>query len=147
MTHRIHLTDKQEKKIRRIIRENQDKPNVLKRAYCILLRNEGQPNRNITQLLNIHEDTIADWAKLYKRRGLRALLNFRYDKRRSSQLDPYKAKIKRIASNKSVNTIEKLQEEIKERFDIEVEYSWFYRYCKRNGIYSNIKNKDSCSRI
>jgi len=139
MTYRINLTEKQEKKLRRIVSENQGNPNILKRVYCILLRNEGQKNENIIRLLDIHEDTIADWSKIYVRRGLNALLTFRYSKRRKSKLSKYKARIRRIAEKKSVTTIEELQKEIKEHFELDVEYSWLYRYCKKNGIYSKMK--------
>ena len=139
MAYKINLTDKQEQKLRQLVSENQDKPNVLKRIYCILLRNEGQSNENITKLLDIHEDTIADWTRIYLNRGLTGLLTFRYHKRRKSKLSKYKSRIKRIAGQKNVRTIEKLQKEIKQRFSLEVEYSWLYRYCKKNGIYTELR--------
>ncbi len=142
MAYKVNLTDKQERKLKQIVRENKGHPNILKRVYCILLRNEGQKNENITKLLDIHEDTIADWTKLYLRQGLDGLLTFRYHKRRKSKLNRYRARIRRLAAKKSVNTIEALQAEIKEKFSLEVEYSWLYRYCKKNGIYLHL-NKDS----
>lgn len=141
MTYRINLTEKQEQRLRRTVRENKDNPNLLKRAYCILLRNEGQKNENITKLLDIHEDTIADWSRIYLKKGLNALLTLKYNKRRKSKLNKYRTIIKRLASKKSVTTIEVLQKEIKEKIGIQVEYSWLYRYCKKNDIYSRIKNK------
>ncbi|MCK5029064.1 MAG: hypothetical protein KAR57_05480, partial [Bacteroidales bacterium] len=61
MSYKVVLTEEQEEELRVIVRENQKRKNILKRAYCILLKNEGQKNKNITQLLGIHEDTIADW--------------------------------------------------------------------------------------
>ncbi len=135
MSYKVDLTKDEESVLKNLVKENQNKKNVLKRAYCILLKNEGQKNVNITQLLGIHEDTIADWTKIYLKMGLDGLLRFGYSERRKSQLYPYKARIKRMASAKSVKTIEQLQKKVKVKIGIELEYSWFYRYCKKYGIY------------
>jgi transposase len=141
MAYKVNLTHKQEERLKKIVRENKEHPNILKRAYCILLRNEGQKNENITKLLDIHEDTIADWTRLYLRKGLNGLLSFRYHRRRKSGLNPYRAKIRRLAAKRSVNTVEALQSEIKEKYSLDVEYSWLYRYCKKNNIYSYLNKK------
>lgn len=139
MSYRIRLLDDQESELRTLIRENQNNKNLLKRAYCILLKNEGQKNENITKLLGIHEDTVADWTKIYIKKGTEGLINFRYSERRKSKLHPYKYKIKRMASGKKVKTIEQLQQKVKDNLGIEIEYSWFYRYCKKYGIYDVLK--------
>jgi len=141
MAYHINLTNKQEQRLRRIAHENQGDKNLLKRIYCILLRNDGQNNENITRLLDIHEDTIADWVRIYTKRGLDELLTYKYHKRRKSKLDAYRSQIKRIASRKKTTTIEQLQEAIEETLSIRVEYSWLYRYCVKNSIYSILKNK------
>lgn len=142
MSYRINLSDSEEFELKRIVRENQKHKNILKRAYCILLKNEGQKNENITRLLKIHEDSIADWTKIYLNRGTEGLIQYKYSQRRKSKLTPYKSKIKRIASAKSVKTIEQLQKKIKENLNIEIEYSWLYRYCRKYGIYENLKKKN-----
>ena len=139
MSYKIYLSIEDEAEIKKIIRENQNKKNILKRAYCILLKNEGQKNNNIIQLLDIHEDTIADWTIIYLKKGLNGLLKYKYSERRKSKLHPYKSQIKRMASAKSVKTIEQLQLKVKEKFGIEIEYSWFYRYCRKYGIYKILK--------
>ncbi|HRW64069.1 MAG TPA: helix-turn-helix domain-containing protein [Bacteroidales bacterium] len=142
MSYRIILSENEEADLKRVIRENQKRKNILKRAYCILLKNEGQKNENITRLLGIHEDTIADWSKIYMKKGLEGLLQFKYSDRRSSKLKPFKHKIKRFASAKKMKTIEQLQKKVQEKFGVEIEYSWFYRYCVKNGIYAALKNKE-----
>lgn len=139
MSYRIILSKDAEDELKKLIKENQNKKNILKRAYCILLKNEGQKNINITQLLAIHEDTVADWTKIYIKKGIEGLLNFKYSERRRSKLHPYRSKIKRMASAKSVKTIEQLQLKVRENLGIEIEYSWFYRYCKKYGIYKILK--------
>jgi transposase len=141
MAYRINLTDKQEKRLRRFVHEHKENKNLLRRAYCILLRNEGQKNENITRLLNVHEDTIADWLRIYRTRGLDELLTYKFHKRRKSKLDKYRSRIKKIASRKKISTIEQLQEAIEEKLSLKVEYSWLYRYCVKNSIYSLLKNK------
>lgn len=139
MSYRIVLSNEAEDELKKLIKENQHRKNILKRLYCVLLKNEGQKNINITQLLGIHEDTIADWTKIYLNKGIEGLLKFKYSERRKSKLHPYRSKIKRMASTKSVKTIEQLQLKVKENLGIEIEYSWFYRYCKKYGIYKILK--------
>ncbi|MDY6801270.1 MAG: hypothetical protein SVU94_08610, partial [Bacteroidota bacterium] len=105
------------------------------------LKHEGQKNENITQLLGIHEDSIADWTKIFLQKGTEGLLKLKYSERRKSKLNPYKHQIKGMASAKSVKTIEQLRRKVKERYHIELEYSWFFRYCRKNGIYKVLKEK------
>lgn len=141
MSYRIFLKHDEELELRKLIKENQNRKNILKRAYCILLKNEGQKNINITQLLSIHEDTIADWTKIYLKKGIDGLLKYKYSERRKSQLHPYRSKIKRMASAKNTRTVEQLQHKVKVNLGYDIEYSWFYRYCKKYGIYELLKEK------
>ena len=141
MSYKINLSVEEEADLKKIVRENQKRKNILKRAYCILLKNEGQKNENITQLLGIHEDTIADWTKIYLKKGIYGLLKYKYSERRKSKLHPYKGKIKRMASAKRVKTVEQLQKKVHDNLGIDIEYSWFYRYCKKYGIYKVLKDK------
>ena len=69
------------------------------------------------------------------------LVTYKYHKRRKSKLDRYRSRIKRIASRKKITTIEQLQVAIEEKLSIKVVYSWLYRYCVKNSIYSILKNK------
>lgn len=141
MSYKIILENEQEQELRKLIKANQNKKNILKRAYCILLKNEGQRNINITQLLGIHEDTVADWTKIYIKKGIDGLLKFKYSDRRKSQLHPHRAKIKRMAAAKSIKTVEQLQSKVKSNLGFDIEYSWFYRYCKKYGIYEVLKGE------
>ena len=70
MAYRVILSEIQELELKDIVKNNKANPNLLKRAYCILLKNEGQQNENIVRLLGIHEDSIADWTKIFLRRLL-----------------------------------------------------------------------------
>ncbi len=135
MAYRIQLSREEEKTLRDIVQSNKHKPNVLKRAYCILLKNEGQKNENIQRLLSIHEDSIADWTRLYLKKGIKGLISFRYHERRRSKLHPYRQRIRRMAAGKKTTTVEQLQVKIKQNLHIDVEYSWLYRYCKKYNIY------------
>ena len=141
MSYQVNLTEAQENELKQLVRKNQNHKNILKRAYCVLLKHEGQKNENITQLLGIHEDTIADWTKIFLNKGIDGLLKFKYADRRKSKLKPYKHKIKRMAAAKSVKTLEQLRQKVKENYQIEVEYSWFFRYCRKYGIYDVLKEK------
>ena len=141
MSYRVNLTKEEEAELRKLVKENQNRKNILKRAYCILLKNEGQKNINITQLLGIHEDTVADWTKIYLRKGIEGLLRFKYSERRRSKLHPHRLRIKRMATAKNIRTVEQLQQKVKINMGFDIEYSWFYRYCRKNGIYKVLKEK------
>jgi len=141
MAYSVNLTPRQEARMRRLIREHQDNPNVLKRIYCILLKNEGQKNKNIVRLLDVNQDTITDWTKLYLRKGLDGLLTYHWHKRRRSALMPYRSQIKRIAGLKHITTISQLQTALQQRLSLSVEYSWLYRYCRQNDIYPLLKKQ------
>ena len=141
MSYRVRLTKEEEAELRKLIKENQNRKNILKRAYCILLKNEGQKNINITQLLGIHEDTVADWTKIYLRKGIEGLLRFKYSERRRSKLHPHRSKIRRMAIAKNIRTVEQLQQKVKTNLGFDIEYSWFYRYCRKYGIYKVLKEK------
>jgi len=141
MAYKVNLSYEDEVALRKLVKESQNRKNVLKRAYCILLKNEGQKNVNIVQLLGIHEDTVADWTKIYLSKGIDGLLKYKYSDRRKSKLHPHKAKIKRMASAKSIRTVEQLQQKVKLTLGYDIEYSWFYRYCKKYGIYKVLKEK------
>lgn len=143
MAYSVRLTPRQEARMRRIIRENKGNPRVLRRVYCILLKNEGQKNKNIVQLLDVHPDTVTDWIRLYRRKGLPGLLNFGYHRRRQSALDPYRSRIRNIARLKSITTVRQLQCELQQRLSLSVEYSWLYRYCRKNGIYPWLREEES----
>lgn len=138
--YRISLTPKQEKRIRELIREHRSQSQLLRRLYCLLLKNEGQSNSNITRLLGIHEDTVADWIRCYKQKGLPALLYFGYHRRRKSKLAPYKARIRQWARAKRTTTVAQLQQLIENRLGISVEYSWLYRWCRKNEILPLLRN-------
>lgn len=139
MTYKINLTDKEVETLKYIVNEYKDRKDILKRAYCILLRNEGQKNENIIRLLGIHEDSIADWTKIYMKNGIDGLMKYKYSERRKSSLHPYRRDIARMASAKRIKTIQQLQQKIKEKYDLEIEYSWLYRYCRKYGIYAKLR--------
>lgn len=137
--YRIQLTQKQERRIRQLVKESQKEPHILRRLYCVLLKNEGQSNGNITRLLNIHEDTVADWIRCYKSQGLPGLMSFGYHRRRKSVLAPYKGRIKQWAGAQKTTTVKQLQVLIQQRLELSIEYSWLYRWCKKNGILSELR--------
>jgi hypothetical protein len=73
---------------------------------------------------------------------LPGLLNFEYHRRRHSSLDPYRSRIRNIARLKSITTVRQLQGELQQRLSLSVEYSWLYRYCRKNGIYQWLREEE-----
>jgi transposase len=105
-----------------------------RRYHCLWLLNEGYLRGDIAKLLGVNIDTITDWIKLYNKEGLNGLGLLKYEGRRPSILDGVQDQIKDIVKNENIATIAELQERIKKKFQLEVEHSWLYRYCKKNSI-------------
>ena len=49
-------------------------------------------------------------------------------------LDSYKEEIKAHVDQNIVSSVKELQGHIKQSYDVAVEHSWLFRYCKKNSI-------------
>ena len=111
---------------------------VLRRLRCILMRHEGSTLKEIRTTLAVSDDAIATWCKLYRSKGIDALLSFQYDGRRFSVLEPYKAKMLGMVENHLYNTYAEflydLNQQIKAETGKEIPIKWdgFVKFCKKN---------------
>ena len=91
-------------------------------------------NSQIAKLLCVNIDTITDWYKLFIEGGLKLLGTLDYEGRRVSQIEPHKEEIKKYLENNVVSSIAALQDYIIKTYQISMEHSWLFRYCKKNSI-------------
>lgn len=89
----------------------------------------------MAESLGVHLDTITDWLKLYSRYGLERYCSLQYDGRRMSKLEPLKTEIKQYVNSQYISTINQLQDYLLDNYNLYVEHSWLYRFCKKNSIY------------
>jgi transposase len=115
-------------------RKTESSGKLLKRYQCLWMLHEQHLKKDIASTLGVNIDTITDWIKIYNAKGLEGLGLFNYEGRRPSKLDTLKGKIEQIILHENISRIKDLQAKLIEEFQLEVEHSWLYRYCKKNSI-------------
>jgi transposase len=115
-------------------RKSEPKSKLLKRYQCLWMLHEQYFKKDIASTLGVHIDTVTDWIKIYNKSGLTGLGLYNYEGRRPSCLDKVKDQIEKIIVQENISRIKDLQAKLIEEFQLEVEHSWLYRYCKKNSI-------------
>lgn len=133
MSYLIKLSKRDTVELKRLLRETESSK-VIKRYQCIHFKQQGIKNKDIAVLLCINIDTVTDWLKVFLEKGLKGLGEFDYEGRRASVLDSYKEEIKAHVDQNIVSSVKELQGHIKQSYDVAVEHSWLFRYCKKNSI-------------
>lgn len=137
--YKINLTNKEKKGLK--LRKKKEKNNkILKRLQCVDLKNKKFSNNKIADILDITNDTVTIWIKLFLEQGFDGLCKLHYEGRRPSQLDPYQKKIKAYVKTHNVSKAVELQDWLKNKYNITIEHSWFTRYCKKNFIFLTRKH-------
>lgn len=106
-----------------------------RRLLAISLRHFGYKIKDISLLTDASEKTVTTWIRLFIDGGFDALTEKRYPKNRDSRLLPYQEEIRRYRKIYPKAKLEDLQQWLKEKFQIEVEYSWLYRYVENHGLW------------
>lgn len=134
MSYSIKLTKEDQNQLKELLKTT-GQSKILKRYQCIHFKHQGLANKQIAALLCVHIDTITDWIKIFNSKGLKGLGELSYEGRRTSQLEEYKDDIKAYVDENIVSNIKELQSYILEKYGVEIEHSWLFRYCKKNSIY------------
>ena len=133
MSYQIILNKHEEQTLKNLIK-NTERSKALKRYQCIHFKRQGLSNSQIAGLLCVNIDTVTDWIKIFLDKGLKGLGDFEYEGRRVSQLEDYKENIQLYVKDNIVSSMKELQSYILETFNLSVEHSWLFRYCKKNSI-------------
>ena len=133
MSYSIQLTKSQHKELKELLKKTTD-AKILKRYQGIHFKTQGLKNSQIAKLLCVNIDTITDWFKVFIKGGLKLLGTLDYEGRRVSQIEPYKEEIKKYLENNIVPSIAFLHDYILKTYQISMEHSWLFRYCKKNSI-------------
>jgi transposase len=107
---------------------------IYKRLIALKMKNQGITNHKISEILDVHIDTVTDWFKLYIVKGLNELCELHLQNRKKSKLDYHLEELKKLVEEKTISTIAEFQNYISNLFGIEIEHSWLSRYCKKNSI-------------
>ena len=116
-------------------KKEEKRAKIYRRILAVEQRLQGKTYKEIATELSVCLDTVFDWGRIYDQGGLASLRKLRYEGRRVSELEPYKKQMKEYIKEKSVRTLSEIQDWLKETHSVEVEYSWLFRFCKKNSIF------------
>lgn len=127
-------------KLIRLKKSEEVSAKIFKRLLALELRATGMKCKEVAELLGVCIDTISDWSNLFVEGGIELLCSLNYESRRASKLEPYKSSMIEQVKNNTVSTLAQMQSWLKETYNIEVEESWLYRFCKKNSVFPTKKH-------
>ena len=70
----VRLSEKERQRLLAVVNKGQNKAAVIRRAHILLKSEEGKSDREISELLYVHEDSVRNTRKRYVEEGLRSAL-------------------------------------------------------------------------
>jgi len=107
-------------------------PQLVKRIQSIKLRNKGMTNIEIGEFLLFSDQTISNWAHIYKTKGLQALLQWNYRGKASVLTVKQQEELRKRNSEKPFVKASEAQEYIKQHYGIEFHLHWVQKLIKMN---------------
>lgn len=105
---------------------------LLKRIQCLKMRDKGLNNLIISDILGKSDQTISDWVQLYRKGGLKKLLEWKYKGKVSILSED---NLKQLTQRNEQQAFEKASEAkryIKEEFGINFHLHWVQKIMKKN---------------
>jgi len=105
---------------------------LLKRIQCLKMRDKGLNNLIISDILGKSDQTISDWVQLYRKQGLKKLLEWKYKGKVSILTED---NLKQLSQRNEQQAFEKASEAkayIKEEFGINFHLHWVQKILKKN---------------
>lgn len=112
-------------------KEHQGNRKILRRVKSIILRREGMKPRKIAEKLDVSQDSITDWIKLYNKWWIAALCWFKYEDRRLSKYAKHEKGIRNMINKKTYNTVVELHNAVELKFGVGVKPDAFWKFCKK----------------
>lgn len=133
MSHKVSLTTEETYLLADYMQEVSNQK-MSRRLLAISLRHFGYKIKDIALIIGVSEKSITNWIKLFLKGGFEALLEKHYPKHRNSKLGPYIDQIRQYRQDHPEAKLADLQDWLKEKHNLEVEYSWLYRYIDRHQL-------------
>jgi len=83
----VKLTPKERQRLLAVVNKGQNKAAVIRRAHILLKSDEGKRDRQISELLYIHEDSVRNTRKRFVEGGLQAALEDKAKPKREPKLN------------------------------------------------------------
>ena len=107
---------------------------LLKRIQCIKLKNESKKHKEIGEFLNRTIDTISQWIKTYKEKGISGLLKWECKGRVSKLSKEAQEKLKERDKEKPFDTAKEAKKFIEEEYGIDFHVHWVQKILKKIGL-------------
>jgi transposase len=107
-------------------------PQLLKRIQSIKLRDKGMSNIEISDFLMVSDQTISNWAQIYLKEGLNALLQWNYKGKISILSLEHQQVLQKRNKEKPFEKASEAKEFLKEKFGIEFHLHWVQKILKKN---------------
>lgn len=127
MSYKVNLSTEESYILADKMKEVKNKK-LSRRLLAISLRHFGYKIRDISLIVGVSEKTITNWIKMFLEGGFDQLLGLHYPKSRNSKLEPYQDSIKKYKEKYPDAKLEDIQRWLKTEHEIEVDYSWLFRY-------------------
>lgn len=137
---KFHLTKEQKQELK-IAEQTTKQIQLLKRIQSIKMRDKGMTNILIAEILEKSDQTISDWVQLYRKEGLKALLQWNYTGRISILSKENLKKIAKRNEEKPFDKASEAKEYIKSEFGIDFHLHWVQKLMKKN-FYLHTKKQD-----
>lgn len=109
-----------------------DSPQLLKRLQCIKLKNKQWKHQDIAQFLNIHLVTVSTWIKIYKEKGIKELLQWKYKGKVSLLTIEQQEELKTKNKEKPFIAAKEVVQYIKKHFQIDFHLHHVQKLLKKN---------------
>ena len=83
----VRLTPKERQRLLAVVNKGQNKAAVIRRAHILLKSDEGKSDRQISELLYIHEDSVRNTRKRFAEDDLQAALEDKAKPKREPKLN------------------------------------------------------------
>ncbi len=104
-----------------------------KKLVTIRMHELNVPSGNIAKFLNVSDDTITNYLKLYRDEGLKGVFENRYYQP-TSQVEPFMDEIRKSLENQPVSSAKEGAQRIKELTEVELSESQACRIMKKLGL-------------
>ena len=138
MKRKLIISKKDKKELQKRIKTERN-AKIYKRLVFISLKEKGIKNIEIALILGVRIETLTEWTNIFLKGGLKELCLLHYTGRRISKLEAKKELIKEYVEKEKVSTIAQLKNWLENNYQIFVEHSWLYRYCKKNSLFPGKK--------
>jgi len=127
MSYNVNLSTQQIEELK-AIQKTVTSIKIYKRLQCIYFAYNKLSKTQIADFLDVSNNTVTTWIKIYQKGGFESLKTFDYKERKKSKLSEIKEDIRKYIKQELPSKIAQVQDWIRKTYNIEIEHSWLSRF-------------------